>query len=428
MGIIKIYNESIKTEQIIKLEEVNNISDAMSIWGKIKDWFNIGHEREVLELIKDTFFDKNQNVFKKIENFEKLKSYTGVEFKGNFKVNIINNDLEFTINVDNSFDGEKIKFSFDLETLEKESILNKTLSFISNYRINEIDIDLIIKIINFSQSEKDIAVIEKNIVKYVSNFSFLREKIIIYEGVAKNNICNKEIKINNNILSEIIKNNFMENEDKFIVINGKEISKIIYGLNQDIHRFPIHIVYKNNNVKRVKNIEEINNFLNLLSSNNKKLIYTLLYQVIFAMIKESLFTEDPLATIGNAIDSHSNDNRNISLEIEDGKLKVKIVFNKTLDKLNKDMIESDLYASNRDQDFLNFINSLMIETKRNSAELQSFLNKISNNNSLEDNVEFIPSRGILLSEEINLNFSFNMLNGKFKVDDDSSYRYSIIQS
>ncbi|MES0389209.1 hypothetical protein ABUJ85_16270, partial [Proteus mirabilis] len=84
MSKLTIGGVNISTSQINKLSHASKARDAMSIWEKIKDWFNHGQKEQVLNLLYHTYFNPKISIFDKVDCFAELYSMAGAQYKDNF--------------------------------------------------------------------------------------------------------------------------------------------------------------------------------------------------------------------------------------------------------------------------------------------------------------------------------------------------------
>lgn len=109
MMSIKIDRNDISTSQILKLSQGEKTKDVMSLWAKIKDWFQSNKREKALKIIenivsKEQFDDKNH--FKMVYHVLMLKSMASDAYKERIKITIDDslgnpNNKDITILIDN---------------------------------------------------------------------------------------------------------------------------------------------------------------------------------------------------------------------------------------------------------------------------------------------------------------------------------------
>ncbi|HHJ1153195.1 TPA: hypothetical protein ACQFLC_003747, partial [Proteus mirabilis] len=107
MSKLIIGGVNISTSQINKLSHASKARDAMSIWEKIKDWFNHGQKEHVLKLLYHTYFNPKNSIFDKVDCFAELYSMTGAQYKDNFHLYLKDGyDLKMKFVIKNVYNGE----------------------------------------------------------------------------------------------------------------------------------------------------------------------------------------------------------------------------------------------------------------------------------------------------------------------------------
>lgn len=108
MMSVKIDRNDISTSQILKLSQGEKTKDVMSLWAKIKDWFQSNKREKALKIIenivsKEQFDDKNH--FKMVYHVLMLKSMASDAYKERIKITIDDrlgnpNNKDITILID----------------------------------------------------------------------------------------------------------------------------------------------------------------------------------------------------------------------------------------------------------------------------------------------------------------------------------------
>lgn len=87
----KIGRNDISTSQILRVTQGEKVKDVMSLWAKIKDWFQSNKRERALKIIENTFSKKEidtKNHFKMIYHILMLKSMVSDAYKERIKINI----------------------------------------------------------------------------------------------------------------------------------------------------------------------------------------------------------------------------------------------------------------------------------------------------------------------------------------------------
>ncbi|HEI8497035.1 TPA: hypothetical protein SLE51_001478, partial [Proteus mirabilis] len=107
MSKLTIGGVNVSTSQINKLSHASKARDAMSIWEKIKDWFNHGQKEQVLNLLYHTYFNPKISIFDKVDCFAELYSMAGAQYKDNFHLYLKDGyDLKMKFIIKNVYNGE----------------------------------------------------------------------------------------------------------------------------------------------------------------------------------------------------------------------------------------------------------------------------------------------------------------------------------
>ncbi len=107
MSKLTIGGVNVSTSQINKLSHASKARDVMSIWEKIKDWFNHGQKEHVLNLLYHTYFNPKKSIFYKVNCFAELYSMAGAQYKDNFHLYLKDGyDLKMKFVIKNVYNGE----------------------------------------------------------------------------------------------------------------------------------------------------------------------------------------------------------------------------------------------------------------------------------------------------------------------------------
>ncbi|MCT8245132.1 hypothetical protein NBG86_05100 [Proteus mirabilis] len=101
---VKINHNDISSLQILRISQGEKTKDVMSLWDKIKDWFQSNKREKALKIVEnivyqDLFDDKNH--FKMLYHVLMLKTMASDAYKERIKIDINDNDKNITISIDN---------------------------------------------------------------------------------------------------------------------------------------------------------------------------------------------------------------------------------------------------------------------------------------------------------------------------------------
>ncbi|MDF7137192.1 hypothetical protein NFF84_09850, partial [Proteus mirabilis] len=101
---VKINHNDISSLQILRISQGEKTKDVMSLWDKIKDWFQSNKREKALKTVEnivyqDLFDDKNH--FKMLYHVLMLKTMASDAYKERIKIDINHNDKNITISIDN---------------------------------------------------------------------------------------------------------------------------------------------------------------------------------------------------------------------------------------------------------------------------------------------------------------------------------------
>ncbi|HGN1296846.1 TPA: hypothetical protein ACKRL5_002125 [Proteus mirabilis] len=104
MMSVKINHNDISSLQILRISQGEKTKDVMSLWDKIKDWFQSNKREKALKIVgnivyQDLFDDKNH--FKMLYHVLMLKTMASDAYKERIKIDINDNDKNITISIDN---------------------------------------------------------------------------------------------------------------------------------------------------------------------------------------------------------------------------------------------------------------------------------------------------------------------------------------
>lgn len=326
---VKINHNDISNSQILRISQGEKTKDVMSLWDKIKDWFQSNKREKALKIVEnivyqDLFDDKNH--FKMLYHVLMLKTMASDAYKERIKINI--NDKNITISIDN---------------------YNISITDIDNEQLNKMS--TIINVFN----------------RHPSIFSNEIALKCLYEKLDKNELNDQlfaelYIELDNKIRSgeidlKLNKSNF--NQVDFSAIS-QLVSKAIEMDNTNLKNVLIKDINRNTyifNGKEIKSkdqneaMEEFETLTKDISEENKKAIYYLLNQEGITLIKSYNDAYDyyTLTTSFSSNDVVKQEQIYSIKTLSDNLIEVKInFFKKSGDKINQNIplaqpFESKLY-------------------------------------------------------------------------------------
>lgn len=329
MMSVKINHNDISNSQILRISQGEKTKDVMSLWDKIKDWFQSNKREKALKTVEnivyqDLFDDKNH--FKMLYHVLMLKTMASDAYKERIKINT--NDKNITISIDN---------------------YNISITDIDNEQLNKMS--TIINVFN----------------RHSSIFSNEIALKCLYEKLDKNELNDQifaelYIELDNKIRSgeidlKLNKSNF--NQVDFSAIR-QLVSKAIEMDNTNLKNVLIKDINRNTyifNGEKIKSkdqneaMEEFETLTKDISEENKKAIYYLLNQEGITLIKSYNDAYDyyTLTTSFSSNDVFKQEQIYSIKTLSDDLIEVKInFFKKSGDKINQNIplaqpFESKLY-------------------------------------------------------------------------------------
>ncbi|WP_368939084.1 hypothetical protein [Proteus mirabilis] len=360
---VKINHNDISNSQILRISQGEKTKDVMSLWDKIKDWFQSNKREKALKTVEnivyqDLFDDKNH--FKMLYHVLMLKTMASDAYKERIKINT--NDKNITISIDN---------------------YNISITDIDNEQLNKMS--TIINIFN----------------RHPSIFSNEIALKCLYEKLDKNELNDQlfaelYIELDNKIRSgeidlKLNKSNF--NQVDFSAIS-QLVSKAIEMDNTNLKNVLIKDINRNTyifNGKEIKSkdqneaMEEFETLTKDISEENKKAIYYLLNQEGITLIKSYNDAYDyyTLTTSFSSNDVFKQEQIYSIKTLSDDLIEVKInFFKKSGDKINQNIplaqpFESKLYNFIYDMVAIN--NNIEITDDKSLNEKMKEIKKQLNN-------------------------------------------------
>ncbi|WP_049219435.1 hypothetical protein [Proteus mirabilis] len=349
MMSVKINHNDISNSQILRISQGEKTKDVMSLWDKIKDWFQSNKREKALKTVEnivcqDLFDDKNH--FKMLYHVLMLKTMASDAYKERIKINTNDNDKNITISIDNynisitDIDNEQLnKMSTIINAFNRHSLIFSNEIALKclyekldkNELNDQIFAELYIELDNKIRSgEIDLKLNKSNFNQV--NFSAIRQLV------------SKAIENDNTNLDTENDNANLENDNANLNIK----KALIKDINRNTYIF---------NGKEIKSkdqdeaMEEFETLTKDISEENKKAIYYLLNQEGITLIKSynDSFDYYTLTTSFSSNDVVKQEQIYSIKTLSDDLIELKIkFFKKSSDKINLDIplaqpFESKLY-------------------------------------------------------------------------------------
>lgn len=342
MMSVKINHNDISNSQILRISQGEKTKDVMSLWDKIKDWFQSNKREKALKTVEnivyqDLFDDKNH--FKMLYHVLMLKTMASDAYKERIKIDINDNDKNITISIDNynisitDIDNEQLNkmstiinaFNRHSSIFSNEIALKCLYEKLDKNELNDqIFAELYIELDNKIRSgEIDLKLNKSNFNQV--NFSAIRQ--LVSKAIENSNVnletenSNTNLNIKNSLIKDINRNTYIFNGEKIKSKDQNEAMEEFETLTKDI------------------------------SEENKKAIYYLLNQEGITLIKSynDSFDYYTLTTSFSMSNVVKQEQIYSIKTLSDDLIELKIkFFKKSSDKINLDIplaqpFESKLY-------------------------------------------------------------------------------------
>ena len=353
---VKINHNDISNSQILRISQGEKTKDVMSLWDKIKDWFQSDKREKALKTVEnivyqDLFDDKNH--FKMLYHVLMLKTMASDAYKERIKIDINDNDKNITISIDNynisitDIDNEKLNkmstiinaFNRHSSIFSNEIALKCLYEKLDKNELNDqIFAELYIELDNKIRSgEIDLKLNKSNFNQV--NFSAIRQLV------------SKAIENDNTNLDTENDNANLENDNINLESDNTNLN-IKKALIKDINRNTY--IFNGKEIKSKNQDEAMEEFETLtkdISEENKKAIYYLLNQEGITLIKSynDSFDYYTLTTSFSMSNVVKQEQIYSIKTLSDDLIELKIkFFKKSSDKINLDIplaqpFESKLY-------------------------------------------------------------------------------------
>ena len=354
MMSVKINHNDISSLQILRISQGEKTKDVMSLWDKIKDWFQSNKREKALKIVEnivyqDLFDDKNH--FKMLYHVLMLKTMASDAYKERIKIDI--NDKNITISIDNynisitDIDNEQLNkmstiinaFNRHSSIFSNEIALKCLYEKLDKNELNDqIFAELYIELDNKIRSgEIDLKLNKSNFNQV--NFSAIRQLV------------SKAIENDNTNLDTENDNANLENDNINLESDNTNLN-IKKALIKDINRNTY--IFNGKEIKSKDQDEAMKEFETLtkdISEKNKKAIYYLLNQEGITLIKSynDSFDYYTLTTSFSMSNVVKQEQIYSIKTLSDDLIELKIkFFKKSSDKINLDIplaqpFESKLY-------------------------------------------------------------------------------------
>ncbi|MBG3029903.1 hypothetical protein I4631_05340 [Proteus mirabilis] len=370
MMSVKINHNDISSLQILRISQGEKTKDVMSLWDKIKDWFQSNKREKALKIVEnivyqDLFDDKNH--FKMLYHVLMLKTMASDAYKERIKIDINDNDKNITISIDNynisitDIDNEQLNkmstiinaFNRHSSIFSNEIALKCLYEKLDKNELNDqIFAELYIELDNKIRSgEIDLKLNKSNFNQV--NFSAIRQ--LVSKAIENDNTNldteNDNANLENDNINLENDNINLENDNTNLENDNTNLN-IKKALIKDINRNTY--IFNGKEIKSKDQDEAMKEFETLtkdISEKNKKSIYYLLNQEGITLIKSynDSFDYYTLTTSFSSNDVVKQEQIYSIKTLSDDLIELKIkFFKKSSDKINLDIplaqpFESKLY-------------------------------------------------------------------------------------
>ncbi|MBI6257446.1 hypothetical protein JEP22_02720 [Proteus mirabilis] len=375
MMSVKINHNDISNSQILRISQGEKTKDVMSLWDKIKDWFQSNKREKALKTVEnivcqDLFDDKNH--FKMLYHVLMLKTMASDAYKERIKINTNDNDKNITISIDNynisitDIDNEQLnKMSTIINAFNRHSLIFSNEIALKclyekldkNELNDQIFAELYIELDNKIRSgEIDLKLNKSNFNQV--NFSAIRQLVSKAIENDNTNLENDNANLENDNINLENDNANLENDNANLENDNANLENDNANLNikkaliKDINRNTY--IINGEEIKSKDQDEAMKEFETLtkdISEENKKAIYYLLNQEGITLIKSynDSFDYYTLTTSFSSNDVVKQEQIYSIKTLSDDLIELKIkFFKKSSDKINLDIplaqpFESKLY-------------------------------------------------------------------------------------
>ncbi|EMO5888701.1 hypothetical protein RX482_002079 [Proteus mirabilis] len=370
MMSVKINHNDISSLQILRISQGEKTKDVMSLWDKIKDWFQSNKREKALKIVEnivyqDLFDDKNH--FKMLYHVLMLKTMASDAYKERIKIDINDNDKNITISIDNynisitDIDNEQLNkmstiinaFNRHSSIFSNEIALKCLYEKLDKNELNDqIFAELYIELDNKIRSgEIDLKLNKSNFNQV--NFSAIRQ--LVSKAIENDNTNldteNDNANLENDNINLENDNINLENDNTNLENDNTNLN-IKKALIKDINRNTY--IFNGKEIKSKDQDEAMKEFETLtkdISEKNKKAIYYLLNQEGITLIKSynDSFDYYTLTTSFSMSNVVKQEQIYSIKTLSDDLIELKIkFFKKSSDKINLDIplaqpFESKLY-------------------------------------------------------------------------------------
>ncbi|HEJ9626705.1 TPA: hypothetical protein SMN35_003995 [Proteus mirabilis] len=413
MDSIKFLNTNIDREKIVKLGDTQKPSSVVSLWERLKILFGLSNEEKVLTLINTIYFDQNASVSEKNSAFFKLKKIAGAEYKNNLDYVLNNDKISYIIRFKESrfisvndinpfFETIKNELSIDLSCFPSNSDIK---AFINNYsKLSAIENDE-----NDKNYEEKITAFRAILTEWLDNKKFNCQydpfEISDFDKIKSFKDKRKYIEDHTNSYTSYISPDKLIDEI-YQSMEDDSYEKLRLQAERDIPRWGL----KYNNTE-ILNISSLDEKLKELNEQDIIIIFELLNQGLFPLIKNSFAKQDAITS------KYSFFTGRTTINIDENKGSYFININNKKEVAESDVnnlnVISNNILTNFDHDSMNLYikyfldNNISIDDLPNKlAQYQHYVDK-RDFDSIGDKFNYEQKRFLLLEENINVKFEFN---------------------
>lgn len=150
MNSVSIGKNKITVSQVDKILSGKNVDKVMTLWDKIKDFFNVGDKKKVLTLLYDVYYNPEITLFDKFDKFKELSKLSVKDLYNSFSIRIEEGIFYFEIDaIGYSYEDTRKLISIDIDQSEDyEQYLYKNQSIKSLYaKLPEDHVNILTKIV-----------------------------------------------------------------------------------------------------------------------------------------------------------------------------------------------------------------------------------------------------------------------------------------
>lgn len=444
---MKISGVTINNPKIDRIKNIDNPLNARTVWEKIKNWFGVGKENIVLPLVNDVFFNNEKSILEKIDGFNQLRNFAGNVYKDKFIVEMKENEIHFSILLNEFNNDEKITFPWRENEYDNNDneLKNDIIIPLIKHGLSDLLYNAIHEYNEREHTNNNDKIKEETMLKLIAdnsdkfkNYENLNSECIFKNKVTKKPNINTEdflFELNNLIEKEREKteerNGVDEKELTLLDIIEKELLSDLSRMSLTFDGEPVADL-KNKAAEISENDFKKAEFNNLKSKlmdvEDKELIFSLLYQKGVLAFKEFIGKQDLFAGMVNV---PYNGHTSINITRKDDKIKIEATNEKSLFVNDSDGRKNMDKLIGLGLDYLNEDNYKLVgligdEILEKPMEIKDYT-KILNDNPKIANLLSVGDKAAL-EDKITLFFEYDLKKRELTLDNKSSYEYAILRS